>query len=104
VSDIRVKMTDCWNRESGRSERRIGSTLLRSGLRSMSLRRGFRDRLAHRALQLAFAREDLALVEVQCGPVEVGHLAARVGDDQRTGRDVPRPQPEFPQRVNRSGA
>jgi hypothetical protein len=69
------------------------------GLAPIRLRPRLRDRLAHRAIQLAVAREDLARVEIQLSTVQIGHSAG-LGDDQRARRDIPRPQPEFPQRVN----
>src|SRR5438309_2533902 len=60
----------------------------------------FRDRLAHRAMHLAVAREDLARVKIQRRAVEIGHAAARLGDYQRAGCYVPGPQAKFPERVD----
>ena len=53
---------------------------------------------------LRIAREDLARVEVQCRAVEVGHLASRLSDDQRSRGDVPGRRPNSHNASNRPQA
>jgi hypothetical protein len=60
------------------------------GFAPIRLRPRLRDRLEHRAMQLAVAREDLACLKIQRRAVQIGRAAARLGDDQRACRDVPR--------------